>query len=158
MLFSILGLLSILVACEPVELGSKEASGVQETLKLVNDIRAKGCKCGNKFYEPVGALVWNDLLESTAMGHSKDMADNNYFGHENKSGFTAEVRLEENGYPWRSYGENIYQNTDPSHSAADAVQAWKDSPGHCVNMMKPHFTEMGVAQYKGYWTQLLGSR
>lgn len=156
-ILSFLGLFSFLVSCESLQLNPSDSES-QEVLRLVNKIRKDGCKCGSQFYEPVGALTYNETLESTALGHSKDMAANNYFGHTNKGGFTAEARLDQNNYPWTSYGENIYQNTDPNHTAADAVQAWIDSPGHCINMMKPHFTEMGVANYEGYWTQLLGSR
>lgn len=153
-----LSFLITILSCESIGINAEALSEDQQVLKLVNDIRTKGCNCGNKYYPPVKPLVWNETLENVALAHSKDMAQKRYFAHIDKNGNSAEGRLEIAGYNWRSYGENIFQSTDPSHTTAVAVQAWKDSPGHCANMMKDHFTEMGIGQHGGFWTQLFGSR
>ncbi|SOE20151.1 Uncharacterized conserved protein YkwD, contains CAP (CSP/antigen 5/PR1) domain [Spirosomataceae bacterium TFI 002] len=145
-------------SCKTVTVDSANSAENKSALQLVNEIRTKGCKCGSKYFPPVNALVWNSTLEATALAHSKDMSQKNYFGHIDKRGNNAEGRLDIAGYKWMSYGENIFQSTDPAHTVVTAVQAWKDSPGHCENLMKDHFTEMAIGEYKGYWTQLLGSR
>ena len=43
------------------------------------------------------------------------------------------------------------------------VQGWIDSPGHCANLMRSSYKELGAAKvsnpsstYKVYWTQVLG--
>lgn len=157
--YFIINLVLFFSSCEPANVEAEAITYTNaEMVQMVNEIRSKGCKCGSQYYPAVGPVEWNNTLQATALAHSKDMATRKYFAHVNKKGENAEGRLDRAGYVWRSYGENIYQNTDPKHNAADAIQAWKDSPGHCANMMKPYFTEMGIGSYQGYWTQLFGSR
>jgi uncharacterized protein YkwD len=58
-------------------------------------------------------------------------------------------------------GENLAAGQT---TAAQAVQGWLDSPGHCANLMQPGFTQMGLAfavnlqSPQGiYWAQVLGT-
>lgn len=150
-------LLVFLLACEVQEL-AEPLSAKEEMLLVVNAVRKEGCKCGNTWYPPVPPLKWNGLLEQIASKHSEEMANKNFFSHIDKNGLSPDKRMEQNGYPWTSFGENLFLSTDPKHGVRDAVEAWKKSPGHCENLMKDYFTEMGMAVYKGYYTQLLGSR
>ena len=64
------------------------------------------------------------------------------------------------GYNAQAWGENIAAGY-PDEAAV--VQAWLDSPGHCVNIMRDSFTEMGAgfaenptSTYGIYWTQKFG--
>jgi uncharacterized protein YkwD len=62
------------------------------------------------------------------------------------------------GYTWRLVGENIASGQP---TPEDAVAGWLDSPGHCVNLMDPRFTETGAAyavsaHHIVYWTQEFG--
>jgi uncharacterized protein YkwD len=76
-------------------------------LQLVNDVRKKGCRCGDTWYPATTSLTWNAQLEQAALVHSNDMYANNYFSHAAKDGSKAGNRLDEAGYHWRTYGENI---------------------------------------------------
>ncbi len=84
------------------------------------------------------------------------MLDKNYFSHNSFDGTSAGARLQNDGYPWQRFGENIaygfwdYTNT--------IVNQWMQSPGHCENIMDPHFKEIGVAHAGKYWTMDLGTR
>lgn len=127
-------------------------------LELVNELRVNGCKCGDTNYPPVGKVVWNEVLEEVSLGHSKDMASKNYFSHKAKDGSMTQDRLERVGYDWQSYGENIYRTGGYSATEREVIKAWKDSPGHCSNLMGKHFKEMGVAEFNNYWTQVFGSQ
>jgi len=120
----------------------------------VNDLRRSGCQCGEEWMPPVPALDWNELLEAAALRHAKDMATHDHFDHTGTDNSSTIIRVEEAGYEWTAYGENIAHGL----STAKAVIAmWKDSESHCKNMMSPAFKEMGVAQQDGYWVQVLAT-
>lgn len=124
-------------------------------LKMVNDVRKSGCKCGDTYYPPAPTLSWNEKLEAAAQLHSIDMEQRNYFSHASPEGKKAGDRLEGIGYKWKSYGENIgmgYRNE------TEVVRGWIKSPSHCKNIMNRMYTEMGVGRSGLYWTQALGSR
>lgn len=124
-------------------------------LQLVNEVRRKGCQCGDTYYPSAGALTWNEQLEKAALGHSSDMQQKNYFSHTAPDGSNAGMRIEKTGYNWLTYGENIgmgYKNEK------EVVEAWLQSPGHCKNLMNKSYKEMGVARVGAYWTQEFGAR
>ena len=131
-------------------------------LDAVNIARAQTRMCGEQAFSAVPALTWSCNLEAAALGHSKDMANNNYFSHTGKNGSSSGDRISQAGYSWSTYGENIAAGS--GYSAANAVvQGWLDSPGHCSNIMEGNFTHLGAAKYSNasstygvYWTQVLG--
>lgn len=134
-----------------------------EVLKLVNDVRKTGATCGGVYKPPVAPLQWNDQLATAAEGHSRDMADRNYFSHTSLDGRTFVQRINVAGYTgYRALGENIaagYNTPD------DVMKGWMSSPGHCSNIMNPVFKDLGVgyaynsgSMYKNYWTQDFGSK
>ena len=132
----------------------------QAMLDAVNAARASARNCGATPYAAVAPLTWNCALKNAALGHSQDMADNNYFSHTSLSGASAGDRVTAAGYRWSSYGENIAAGYS---SVASVVQGWVDSPGHCANIMNGGFTELGAARYSNpsstyntYWTQVFG--
>lgn len=158
---SVLWLMALMTCSNSEKLESEvKNTPINKTLllELVNNIRASGCKCGNTYYPPVGKLVWNSVLEEASLNHSKDMARKNYFSHKAKDGSMTPQRLERVGYEWQSYGENIYRTGGYSANEQEVIKAWKDSPGHCTNLMGKHFKEMGIAEFDNYWTQVFGSR
>ena len=130
----------------------------QSYLEEVNRIRMEGCTCGDKYFGPTTKVVWNETLEKTAIAHSIDMKTNNYFSHISKNGETPADRLKKNNYNYSSYAENIFSASGYTPTTKAVVLAWKNSPSHCENIMNTMVTEMGVGIYKGYYTQLFGSR
>jgi uncharacterized protein YkwD len=132
-----------------------------DALRLVNAQRAAGATCGARgSFAPAAALTWNARLASAAYGHSRDMADNNYFSHDSLDGRSMVDRINATGYTWSTIGENIAAGFT---SVQGAVSGWMASEGHCANLMNPSFTEFGLAcarndasQYRLYWTQNLG--
>lgn len=133
------------------------ASTVNETvmLQLVNNVRQSGCACGSTLMPPVGAVTWNDQLESAALSHSNDMFSNNYFSHTGLNGSTAGERIVAAGYNWKAYGENIAKGYATEQAVMDG---WLNSEGHCKNIMSSLFREMGVARVGTYWSQEFGNR
>jgi len=127
-------------------------------LMEINAIRTQGCQCGKEYFGPVQPVVWNETLEKTAYLHSRDMQTRNYFSHFSKRGKSPADRLKAQGYRYRSFAENLFAAKGYTPTIQEVVAAWKNSPNHCKNLMNNTVREMGVGIYKGYYTQLFGSR
>ncbi len=130
-------------------------------LSLINEARSQARQCGKQDFEAVKPLTWNCTLEMAAESHSQDMAKKDYFSHTGPDGVGIQQRVSSRGYVWRAVGENIAAGQE---SIAAVVEGWLESPGHCRNIMKDTFTEMGMAKakaedsgstYPSYWTQVL---
>ena len=128
-------------------------------LQLVNEIRARGTRCGERSFAPAPPVRLSGTLAGVALGHAADMAEHNYFEHQDLAGRSPAQRVRAVGYQEKLVGENIAYGPK---SADEVVQGWLDSPGHCENIMDPRFAEMGIAYAAGraskrglYWVQLL---
>lgn len=141
-------------------LGTSQADG-QKVLELVNAARAQPRQCGEQSFASAAPLAWSATLASAADGHSRDMANNNYFDHKDRDGRTPGDRAELAGYSGHAIGENIAAGRD---AAAGVVDGWLASPGHCANLMNPEFQELGAAHAIDpksdagvYWTAMFGA-
>ena len=128
-------------------------------LELVNEIRARGARCGERSFAPAPPVKLSNTLAGVALGHADDMARHNYFEHVDLTGRSPADRVRAVGYQEKLVGENIAYGPK---SADEVVQGWLDSPGHCENIMNPKFAEMGIAFAAGhasrrglFWVQLL---
>jgi len=149
-------------------------------LSVINEARSKEQDCGEYGIKPaVPALKWSDTLYRSAYRHSYDLAKTNTFSHTGSgtetdvaaqalhpgTGSTVQERIEYEGYTdWKAYGENLAAGT-VMDEAQEAIDAWLSSPGHCINLMSPNFTEVGMAHvfdadshYTHYWAQDFGKR
>ena len=133
----------------------------QRILAATNLARASARRCGEQWFAAAPALAWNAALANAARAHSEEMAAQHYFSHRGKDGGTAAERATQAGYRWQGIGENIAVGQE---SADDAVAGWLASPGHCANLMKAGFSDMGAAfgltggagRPRAYWTQVFG--
>jgi uncharacterized protein YkwD len=156
-LLSLAILLPPLWSCsrDDVPRGSFNGFDKDVLLKLVNDVRKRGCNCGGKWMPPVQALTWNDLLAKAAAGHSSDMNAKNYFAHKNADGADAGARIRAAGYTWAAYGENIAYNNGDEQAV---MEGWLESPDHCKTIMNGLYKEIGVGRAGAYWTQDFGTK
>lgn len=143
-----------------LDLGDAFKAG-RVVLALVNDARSESRMCGKKRFPAAPPVSWNEKLAQTALAHSTDMANRNYFSHQAKDGSSVGARAQRNGYRWRNIGENLAAGQG---SAQQAVSGWLSSPGHCANLMNRSFKEMGAAYALNrksdmsiYWTQVFGT-
>jgi uncharacterized protein YkwD len=130
-------------------------------LDLVNEVRAHGARCGTHWFGPAPPVRLSGTLGGVALGHANDMADHNYFEHEDLAGHSPADRVRAVGYRETLVGENIAYGLK---SADEVVHGWLESPGHCENIMDPRFAEMGIAYAQGravrhglYWVQVLAA-
>ena len=130
------------------------------TLELVNEARSRSTRCGNRSFAPAPPVTLSGTLGGVALGHANDMAENDYFEHEDLAGHTPADRVRAVGYREKLVGENIAFGP---RTAEEVVQGWLDSPGHCENIMDPRFAEMGIAYAAGrgkrglYWVQVFAA-
>ena len=116
-------------------------------------------------------LSTDSALAAIALGHSTDMAVNNFFSHTNPAGEDPTARGTAAGYTCRkdygsyyTYGiaENIFQNnlytsvtytngvytydwTSPEEIAQSTVTGWMNSEGHKKNILTSTYDREGIA-------------
>lgn len=133
----------------------------QRALALVNAIRARGTRCGDRAYPAVPPLRLNATLTAAAQTHAEEMARYRFLAHEGRDGSTPGQRATRAGYMWRTVGENVAAGPE---SAEEVVRGFEQSPDHCHNLMDPDFTEMGLAfatnpqatGHSTWWSQVFG--
>ena len=146
----------------------------QTLLDAINTERASQHTCGDRgTFGPIHPLVWNANLHESALEHAIDLAESDTFSHDG-SGTASDItgngypskfyeRIERHGYrDYYSVGENI---AGGQRTIEEVMKAWMASPGHCQNIMKSTYTEVGVAivkndqsTYQIYWAQNFGSK
>jgi uncharacterized protein YkwD len=136
-----------------------------EILVLTNQRRAAGATCGDQTFGPAGPLTTDPILRTAAREHSQDMGARNYFEHVSPDGRSPADRMHAAGWAGRTAGENIFagERNGGTLSAAEVVEGWMHSPGHCSNIMNPRFKTIGVgyastphSRLGNYWTQDFG--
>jgi len=123
-------------------------------LSLINNVRTKGCNCGNTMMPPVAPLNWNIYLELAAAKHSKDMQTRKYFNHTSPNGATPQTRIADAGYKASWSGENIASGPTTEQAVIDG---WLKSEGHCKNIMSANYKDVAVARVGNIWTQTFGA-
>jgi uncharacterized protein YkwD len=130
-------------------------------LQLINNVRARGTRCGDRLFAPAPPVRLSSTLTGVASGHAVDMAEHEYFEHEDLAGQSPAERVRAVGYREKLVGENIAYGPE---SVDEVVQGWLDSPGHCENVMDARFAEMGIAYAAGegarrgpYWVQVFAA-
>jgi len=123
-----------------------------QLLQLHNQTRTDGVRCGLIRKSRAESLNWNNILATAALSHARNMAKRKKLGHRVKG--STRKRLERVGYRWATFGENIaYGFTTPE----SALNGWLNSKRHCKNLMNPGFTELGAAEYQGYWVVIFAA-
>jgi uncharacterized protein YkwD len=128
-------------------------------LAEINYYRVNGAPCSAGGLSPV---AWDQQLADASLGHSADMAINNYFSHTGLDGSTPWVRVSQAGFTGSPLGENISAGYS---TVNDAVVGWINSSGHCANIMNSQATHMGYgwarksgSQWGTYHTMLTGRK
>lgn len=142
----------------PRVVASGGSMSAAHALELVNEVRARGTRCGTQRFAAAAPLTLSSTLAGVAFGHAADMAEHDYFEHVDPSGQSPADRVRAVGYREKLVGENIAYGPQ---SVDEVVKGWLGSPGHCANIMDPRFEQMGFAYSNGhgsrhgrYWVQV----
>lgn len=150
-----------IVLATPHTLPMNAREVAQQVLALVNQARSAMRRCGNQAFAATTPLQLNTTLTQAAQLHANDMAQHQRMQHAGSDGSTPAQRVTRQGYRWKTVGENVAAGPG---TAQEVVEGWLSSPGHCANIMRPAFREMGLAfainshdQYAVYWAQSFAS-
>jgi len=122
--------------------GSQDVDGVRrELLDLINRTRREAS---------LGAVEGDGSLRTVALGHSRDMVENDFIGHTSPASGSALDRVRTAHLPSGLVLENIGRG----YSAAEIHRGLMDSPGHRANLLNEHVTHVGI----GVVAQAEGSR
>ncbi|TNP06319.1 CAP domain-containing protein [Bacillus pacificus] len=125
----------------PDKMKQIENGNMQQIFDLTNIIRSR---------HNLPLLAWDQQTAEVAIGHSKDMKDNNYFSHDSPTLGTLGDRLQRGKVGFQLAGENIAaQHSD----GVAALQGWLNSEGHRKNLLNEQFTGLGVGVYDKFYTQ-----
>jgi uncharacterized protein YkwD len=131
-------------------------------LFLVNEARSEDRFCGEDFFPAAPPVTWDDRIEESALVHSLDMAENQYFDHIAPDGSNAGDRLIDADYQPDAWGENILVGLE---NISVVLDNWIESPSHCDVIMHPNLHELGVGMARGnyqgrstlYWTMVMAT-
>jgi uncharacterized protein YkwD len=113
------------VADPPTETDARSLLAVERrTFDLINNEREK---------RGLRPLQWSDDAARLARLHSRNMAQNHFFGHRGLDGLMVDDRAEQLGiFNWRAIGENLAFNRgyeQPAEFAVQNVARIADAPG-----------------------------
>lgn len=140
--------------CAP---NQKVADAIAET----NKVRSTQTDCGSAgTYSSTHALQGNAALHQAAQKHADDMVANDFFSHTGSDGTEFQDRIRNAGFGGTPVAENIAAGNS---TAQDTVQQWKNSDGHCRNLMNSSATHVGIGVATGgsygiYWVQVFGAK
>ena len=106
-----------------------------------------------------GPVTYDARLGAAARRHANDMHANNFFSHTGSDGSTFDERIRDEGYDFRSAGENIGVG---HRDEASVLARWVLSPGHQANNVNPNHEHFALAKAGGngsqrYWVLVLAS-
>ncbi|WP_227394707.1 CAP domain-containing protein [Jeotgalibacillus aurantiacus] len=86
-------------------------------------------------------LEWDEAISGTAKKHSTDMAENNFFSHDNLEGQSPFDRMDEDGIDYAIAGENLAYG---QYSSVFAHEGLMNSLGHRENILKSDYAYLGI--------------
>jgi uncharacterized protein YkwD len=90
-------------------------------------------------------LAWSNELATIARNHSRNMADQKFFGHRGQDNKMVSDRADDIGLKkWLAIGENIAFTRGYHDPVERAVDLWLHSPSHRHNLMNSDWRESAV--------------
>jgi uncharacterized protein YkwD len=123
-----------------------QAEARQALVEEVNDERKK---------RGLSPIEQSSELQQTALQHSKEMVERDFFAHTTPDGVTANQRIRRTSLQCQQTGENLAQNywneqvvdqqyIETNEELAEViVQQWIDSPPHRENLFRPSWDYVG---------------
>jgi uncharacterized protein YkwD len=124
--------------CVGVSLGQSDEEF--EIFRLVNNERAK---------QRLRPLAWDDDIADVARDHSRQMARQNFFAHQDPKGRTVVDRAEQRDLRgWNKIGENLFMCDEIDGFERYSVRGWLKSSSHRRNMLNREWSTTGIGVYR----------
>jgi uncharacterized protein YkwD len=132
---------------EPVPTSMTLSAGGEETREDVEAVRARLFELLNQTRREAGIpeLLDNVAVREVAAAHSRDMAENDFVGHESPTTGSPADRVRDADLPSALVLENIGRG----YSAEEIHRGLLDSPGHRANLLNPDVTHVGIGVVAG---------
>lgn len=127
----------ILKHFRPNILGYATDISVEKILELVNAKRTEA---------NLAPLKLSDQLSQAATQKAQDMFSKNYWAHVSPTGTSPWAFINSAGYEYTYAGENLARNFNTSQ---EVVDAWMNSKTHRDNILKPEYSDLGLAVLNG---------
>jgi len=149
---------SIAMADSPALLSCADSETLAQAVRRINELRRAGDLCVVGDAAP--PLVWQPRLGASATAQASDLAERDAVEHVDARQQPLDARLRAVGYRFKSSAENVAAG-QPDVDAA--IAGWVASRSHCIELMQPRYTEMGLAcverkdsTYGRFWVLHLG--
>lgn len=128
------------------ELGEPMSDVHQDLLDALNEYRAS---------LGLSPLIYSRTLEAAAQAQAEDLWQRDFFSHTNPDGELPGDRALRAGFCHKYVGENLAAG---QATVERAMQAWKNSPSHDLNMREPDYVYVGFGfsidpDGRRYWSQ-----
>ena len=115
----------------------------------------------NEYREEKGLAPLEHLPAVDALAALRAMEAEENWSHTRPDGTGFETVFSQYGFSYRGYGENLF-SVNARFSPEEVLEAWKDSPSHNENLLRPQFDAIGVGVCKVgedyYYCQLFCAR
>ena len=119
---------------------SAQSDEEMEIFRLVNNERAK---------QRLQGLEWDDRVARVARDHSRQMARDGFFTHQDREGRTVIDRASERRVGgWARIGENLFMCDEIDGFERYSVLGWLRSPSHRRNMLDREWTATGIGVHR----------
>ncbi len=126
-------------------------------LKVFNDYRTHGTRCGRKIHTPVIPFAWSDQLTVVAQQFSDALhANRSNPAFVQRGGFDFQDALRNAEYDYMSFFQSHARLT-PDFTEKSYVEWLMDNEGACNQIMDAGFTEIGVAKTELFWVLVLAA-
>lgn len=137
-----------LLNIEPVSPTDKPGDVVGAEITTANVLNGTNAM---RYEKDLPILKENPKLDLAARMKLDDMLARDYFAHNAPDGVSALDWIKRAGYIPTYWGENLARNFT---NVQDTLTAWQNSPTHYANIMKPQYTETGIAVSGSYVVQV----
>jgi len=93
------------------------------------------------------SLEFNESLLRVAREHSRRMAEENFFSHDDPDGNTVRERVTGANIRWRVLGENLSYSRGYINPVAVSMTNWMDSPGHRRNLLDRSWRQTAIGAW-----------
>ena len=157
--------IALAAICLPAQLALSASASTPPSAAEMDDMTLQVIALTNteRFKFGLPSLKPQRFLTASAKWMAHDMAEKNYFDHNDSRKRSIDPRLPDFGYKdYQTIGENIAAG---QKTAASVVNGWMHSPHHRENILNPDFKEIGVGvfftqsgKYHWYWVQDFGKK
>lgn len=129
----------------------EDAEFARKFLEMVNELRAKGCNCGGRYFPPSKSVEWSEGGARASKALVLKLAETDGMTSD-VGGLSTAARLKNEGIVASKAYENLSYRFEEIEKA---FHGWKMTPPQCMRMMDPNVKFVGAARKGKYWSMIM---